>query len=130
MAFKPHKTDVASTPPLEYYPGTSGEAFVPGEALVLTGGALTKCGATARPQFICVTEFTCTAANEPLAVIRVHGHITFGTAWSAAAGSVKIGDKVTISADGLFATSTTTSGVAEVVEIQGTAAGDFCAVRF
>lgn len=130
MAFKPHKTDVASTPPLEYYPGTAGEAFAVGEALVLSGGKLTKCAATTRPQFICLTEFTCTSASEDLACVRVLDHIVFGTAWSVSASSVRLGDKVTISADGLFATATTTSGVAEVVEIQGTAAGDYCAVRF
>ena len=38
--------------PLEYYEGTASEEIVLGEALVLSSGKLTKCGATATPEFI------------------------------------------------------------------------------
>ena len=44
--------------------------------------------------------------------------------------SVKLGDKVTIYTDGLQVTATTTSGVAEVVGMDGTAAGSTVLVRF
>ena len=54
----------------------------------------------------------------------------FATTWSVAASRVHIGDKVTLSADGLQVTATTTSGVAEVVGMDGTAAGDTVYVRF
>ena len=42
----------------------------------------------------------------------------------------KVGDKVTLHTDGLQVTGTTASGVAEVVYMDGTAAGDMCRVRF
>ena len=49
---------------------------------------------------------------------------------SAAATAVTLGQKVTINTDGLSVTATTTSGVAEVVYMDGTASGSMCRVRF
>ena len=43
---------------------------------------------------------------------------------------LKLGDKVTLHTDGLQVTATTASGVAEVVGMDGTAAGDRVRVRF
>ena len=43
---------------------------------------------------------------------------------------MKLGDKVTLHTDGLQVTATTASGVAEVVGMDGTAAGDRVRVRF
>ena len=46
-----------------------------------------------------------------------------------AASSIVPGNKVTLSADGLQVTATTTGGVAQVVDMDGTAAGDKVRVR-
>ena len=54
----------------------------------------------------------------------------FETTFAAAATSVKLGSKFTLHTDGLQVTGTTASGVAEVVYMDGTAAGDMCRVRF
>ena len=54
----------------------------------------------------------------------------FATTWSAAASAVDAGDLVTLSADSMEVTATTTSGVAEVVSMDGTAVGDTVYVRF
>jgi len=43
---------------------------------------------------------------------------------------VKPGNKVTIHTDGMQVTATTEGGVAEIVAMDGTAAGDKCRVRF
>ena len=48
----------------------------------------------------------------------------------AAGTGLTIGSKVTLHTDGLQVTGTTASGVAEVVYMDGTAAGDMCRVRF
>ena len=57
--------------------------------------------------------------------------MVFETTFSAAATSVKLGNKVTLHAsDGMSVTATTTDGVAEVVYMDGTASGSMCRVRF
>ena len=71
------------------------------------------------------------SAGDIIPVIRVDHDIIFETEFSASAGSVNLGDKVTMHAsDGMSVTGTTTSGVAEVVYMDGTSSGDMCRVRF
>ena len=127
MAFKLRKSDVQSTPPVEYLPATAGETYTVGEALVLTDGAVTKCGATTAPGFIAAGSGP---VNGGLPVWRIQKYMTFEAPLSAAGTALKIGDKVTLHTDGLQVTATTTSGVAEIAAIDGTAIGDTVAVRF
>lgn len=128
MAFMLQSTDVGQTPPIEYRQATAEEDVVLGEALVTAAtGLLTKCGATARPEFIAVgpqDEHDC------VPVIRVQDYQVWRTQLSAAGTSLKPGNKVTLEADGLRVTATTTSGVAAIVALEGTAAGDSVRVRF
>ena len=69
-------------------------------------------------------------AGTIIPVFRVLEGTLFATSWSAAASAVSAGDLVTLSADGMQVTATTTSGVAEVVSMDGTAVGDTVYVRF
>lgn len=128
MAFMLQSTDVGQTPPIEYRQATAEEDVVLGEALVTAAtGLLTKCGATARPEFIAVgpqDEHDC------VPVFRVQDYQVWRTQLSAAGTALKPGNKVTLEADGLRVTATTTSGVAAIVELEGTAAGDSVRVRF
>ncbi len=131
MAIKLKQTDNQSTPPLEYFQGTAGETFKAGEALVISGGKLTKCGQTAKPSYICAADVSIPSGSTgAVACIRVHQMMVFETTWSTAAATINVGDKVTLNTDGLQVTASTTSGVAEVVSIEGTAAGDRVCVRF
>ena len=128
MAFMLQSTDVGQTPPIEYRQATAEEDVVLGEALVTAAtGLLTKCGATARPEFIAVgpqDEHDC------VPVVRVQDYQVWRTQLSAAGTSLKPGNKVTLEADGLRVTATTTSGVAAIVVLEGTAVGDSVRVRF
>ena len=128
MAFMLQSTDVGQTPPIEYRQATAEEDVVMGEALVTAAtGLLTKCGATARPEFIAVgpqDEHDC------VPVVRVQDYQVWRTQLSAAGTSLKPGNKVTLEADGLRVTATTESGVAAIVALEGTAAGDSVRVRF
>lgn len=64
-------------------------------------------------------------------MIRVNKDMIFETTFAAAATSVKLGQQGhSCTTDGLQVTGTTASGVAEVVYMDGTAAGDMCRVRF
>ena len=98
MAFMLQSTDVGQTPPIEYRQATAEEDVVMGEALVTAAtGLLTKCGATARPEFIAVgpqDEHDC------VPVVRVQDYQVWRTQLSAAGTSLKPGNKVTLEADG------------------------------
>jgi len=129
MGFKFHSTDDGRVPAIEYLPAG---AITPkaGLALVQTGGLLVAAVGGQAPGYICLCEReqACTA-GENIPVARVGGDVIYETAFSADAGSVALGDKVTISADGLGVTATT-GGPAEVVYMEGTENGSTCRVRF
>ena len=130
MAFLTHQNQGNIIPGLEYLPAGAITPTV-GLALVMTDGNLAVCGATTRPQYICMmTSDQAVAAGTIIPVWRVLEDMLYATTWSAAASSVQAGDMVTLSADGLEVTATTTSGVAEVVAMDGTDVGDTVYVRF
>lgn len=128
MAFFLQSMDVGQTPPIEYRQATADEAVVLGEALATAAtGLLTKCGATARPDYIAVgpqDEHDC------VPVVKVQDYQIWRTQLSAAGTSLKTGSKVTLSEDGLQVTATTDSGVAVIVALEGTEIGDSVRVRF
>lgn len=130
MAFLTHQNQGGIIPGLEYLPAGAITPKV-GLALVMTDGNLAVCGATARPQYICMMQADkALTAGTVIPVFRVLEDMLFATTWSAAASAVSAGDKVTLSADGLEVTATTTSGVAEVISMDGTAIGNTVYVRF
>ena len=129
--FAPYKRG-AESDALEYLPVTAAEAVVVGEALIVTSGKLTKCGATAAPTYLAAGA--CTAAEatagKRIPVIRVSKDVIYQTELTAAYAGIAAGAKVTISSNGLGITATTTSGVAEIVDWDGTAVGSPVRVRF
>lgn len=130
MAFLVHSTDDHRVAHLEYLP-CSAIAPKVGQAMVMNGGILAAATGTTKPQYISMTERkTACTAGEIIPVIRVQADMIIETSFSAAATAVKLGNKVTISTDGTQVTATTEGGVAEVVYMDGTAAGDMCRVRF
>lgn len=131
MAFKIYKTDDGRIPGIEYLPCGAITPKV-GMALVQSSGNLAIATGTTAPTYIsmCEKDSACTA-GDIIPVIRVQKDMVFETNFSAAATSINLGDKVTLHAsDGMQVTATTTSGVAEVVYMDGTASGSMCRVRF
>lgn len=130
MAFLNHFTDDGRIPSHEYLPCSALTPKV-GMALVLDGGVLVAASGTVKPTFICQTERDAAIeAGELIPVNRVLPDMAYETTFSAAAASVKIGDKLTIAAGGEQVTATTTDGVAEVISMEGTEAGSKVIVRF
>lgn len=124
------KDDMGKAPMLEL-PTTAGEEYKYGEALVLTSGKLTKCGATTKPTYICMKDYIAPEANnESIPVIRVNDNIVFKVTNVNELTGVEIGTKVTLNSDGLQITSTTTDGVAEIVSKDGDAIGSEVLIRF
>lgn len=103
-----------------------------GMALTQTSGNLAIATGTTKPTYISMEErdAACTA-GEPIQVVRVSPDTIFETTFSASASSIKPGDRVTLHASsGLQVTATTSSGVAEVISMDGTASGSAVRVRF
>ncbi len=126
-----HTVDGGHVPPYEYLPAAAIAPKIGMAMVANTSGQLTTAAGTTMPKYICMQQKeTAVTAGELIPVIRADGGIIFETTFSAAASSVKVGSKVTLSTDGLQVTGTTTDGVAEVVEMGGNAAGDMVRVRF
>ena len=130
MSFKIHSMDGGRVPGIEYLPAGAIAPKV-GMALVQTNGQLALATGANAPTYIsmCEKDRACTA-GEIIPVIRVGKDMILETTFAAAATSVKLGSKVTLHTDGLQVTATTTSGVAEIVYMDGTASGSMCRVRF
>lgn len=119
-----------NVPSPEFHEVTAEEAVTYGEALVLSSGALTKCGATAAPAFIAMKDLTAAAADRRIPVIRVESNQVYEVPVQAEPTGLNEGDKVTLHTDGLQVTATTTSGVVTIISKNGaTAAGDKMLVR-
>lgn len=119
-----------NVPSPAYYEVKAGEEVHEGEALVLTAGKLTICGATTKPEFIAIGDKAATAEDRKLAVARCAANQIYAVPVTAAPTSLKVGDKVTLDSEGLKVTATTTSGVITVEDLNGaTAAGDTIIVR-
>lgn len=105
---------------------TAGAAAVAADVAVsMTAGKGVV--ATGKPAYI---SMGAAEINGLLPVQDVLPHFIWETTFSAAAASVNVGDKVTLTADGSQATATTASGVATVCAIFGTTVGSKVHVRF
>ena len=130
MAFKIYSTDDNRVPGIEYLPASAITPKV-GMALTQTAGQLELATDATAPTYIsmCEKDSKCTA-GDIIPVIRVGKDMILETTFADAATSIKLGNKVTLHADGLRVTATTSNGVAEVVYMDGTASGSMCRVRF
>lgn len=121
---KLYKRDTFTTAPVERVPAAVGAAYKPGQALTVTDGAAAT--ATGAPLYIAQGP----AAGGTVPCIRVHHDMVFQAPLTAVGTALKVGDKVTLSADGLGVTAATAAGVAEIVQIDGTSVGSTVKVRF
>lgn len=102
--------------PTEQYTTTDNEVIALGEALVLSSGLLTKCGATTVPEFIAMEP----AADQAIInVVRVTEDMVFETTFAADATNNAEGTKVTLHTDGLQVTATATNGVFTITKKLG-----------
>ena len=117
--FRIHQTNDGRVPPIEELPSGAITPKV-GLALVVTSGKLAVAGATAKPTYICYCEReAAVTAGELIPVIRVEDGMIFGAPCTGDASTLVLGSKVTTE-NGLAVTTTTTSGVAEVVGVNET----------
>lgn len=139
MAFLLHSMDDGHVPVWEYLPVSAIKPKV-GMALTQSDGNLAIAAGVVAPTYISMAEKTETcSAGDVIPVIRVTKDMIFETTFSAAATSLKCGDKVSLHASsGLQVTANKTEtvgnnsvpGVAEIISMDGTAAGSTVRVRF
>nr|DAT60219.1 MAG TPA: hypothetical protein [Caudoviricetes sp.] len=128
--FRLSSMKVGLTPPIEYKTATDSESFAVGEALKLASGKVTLCSGTTKPEYICVGPVN-DAGEVPC--VAVQDYMEFETTLAVApadSATVGVGDKVTIHTDGMQVTATKTSGVAQIVALDGQAVGDRVVVKF
>ena len=121
---------VGLTPPIEYKTATADESYAVGEALKQSGGKVTLCSGTTKPEYICVGP-----ANDAGEVpcVAVQDYMEFQTTLAVApadSATIGVGDKVTIHTDGMQVTATKTSGVAQIVRVDGQTVGSVVVVKF
>lgn len=126
--FSLKRFDEANTPVIKEYPAAAATYKV-GDVATLTAGVITKATGSTKPTYVVCAAGT-RAANEPIAVNPIYKDQEFVTTLSAAGTSLKVGDKVTISADSDEVTATTTDGVATILEIIDSAEGGQVVVKF
>lgn len=117
----------------EMRPTTASETYTSGEGLVISAtGALTKVGATAKPEYISAVDYVAPGSGQkPIPVYPVLPHFEYKTTFAADASAIAEGAKVTLHTDGAQITATVTSGVATIVKKLGTGAvGTEALVRF
>ena len=124
------KMKVGMTPPIEYKAATADESYAVGEALKVASGAVTKCSGAVKPAYVCVGPAN---AAGKVPCVAVQDYMEFETTLGVAptdSNTVAVGNKVTLHTDGMSVTATTTSGVAEVLAIDGQTVGSRVVVRF
>lgn len=116
--------------PWEKLPAANGLTLNVGTALTDTDGNLKVASGTTAPTHICMEDVTTEAAGQRIHVERVRPETVYETELSVTSASIAVGLKYTLDTAGAAITATTTSGVAQVVSFDGTAAGDKVRVRF
>ncbi len=126
----------ASQPALELVPCGADTAYKIGMGLTVSADAAAKVSAQAVPEYICMANKT-GVAGEFVQAIRVNKDDTYEAVLSADGAELKIGDKVTIDADGIRVTATTTVsnaavGVAQIISFmtKEKASGDGVLIKF
>ena len=110
-------------------PVTAGEEYHIGEALVITAGKATKCGATTKPTHMCVRD-QAADSDESVLVYPISSTMVFETKFTADPSALNVGDKVTVAENGLGITATTDGGVCEIVDIREAVINGHALVRF
>ena len=113
-------------PTIKQVAANTAVTYAVGDALVLTSGKLAKAGATVAPEYISAQGGL---GKNVLSVYQVEPNQEWETTLSTA-GELVVGSKVTLSSTADSVTATTTSGVAEVVSVAGSASGSAVVVRF
>ena len=125
--FSIKRADKGNNPVIKELPAAAGTYKV-GEVAVFDGGYITRVSGTTMPTYVTAAAGTY-ASGDKIAVNPIYKDMEFETELSVA-GQLTNGSVVTISSTFDSITSTTTSGVATVIETTGSASGSKAIVKF
>lgn len=125
--FKLKRMDKGNTPIIKELPSAAA-TFAVGEVAAISSGRITKVSGTVAPAYVVVEKGTKTTADT-VAVQPIYPDQEYVTT-QAVDGQLVVGSKVTIHTDSASVTSTTTNGVATVIEAVGTTSGSEVVVKF
>lgn len=114
--FKIHAKGSAATECIEYV--TAGATLGLGTLVAYSSGKVVA-NATA-PEYVTLGS---AKNNETIAVKRIYEDEIYETTLNASGASLNVGDKVTVTTNGLEATATTSNGIFEIIAIDGTTVG-------
>ena len=97
-----------NVPEPEYFDAKASTEIQIGQALSLQSGVLAPVGGTTKPEFISLGYVSTSATKREIPVCRVNDEQVYEVSVTAAPTSLKVGNKVTLSADGKEVTATTT----------------------
>lgn len=126
--FKRATNSAKLAPSIKQLAATSGVAYKVGDALGISSGKAVKVSGTAVPKYICAEAKTAGASDEISAYLIDHNQEYETTLQTD--GTLAVGVKYTIHTDSAQVTATSTTGVAEVISVEGTTAGSKVVVRF
>lgn len=114
--FKLHAKGSAATEAIEYC--TAGANLDAGVAVGYSSGKLVANNTA--PEYVTLAA---AKQNEQIAVKRIYEDEIYETTLSASGSGLSLGNKVTVTSDGKQATATTTSGIFEIIAMDGTDSG-------
>lgn len=112
-------------PTIKQVAANTAVTYAVGDALVITSGKLALAGSTDKPEYIAAQGGL---GLDTLSVYQVNGDQEYETTLTGS-GTLVVGSKVTLSS-AKEVTTTTTSGVAEIISAAGTASGSAVVVKF
>lgn len=130
MAFLFKKVSNAAVlaPTIKQLAATSGVAYKVGDALGISSGKAVKVSGTTAPTYICAEAKTAGASDE-ISAYLIEPNQEYETTLQTD-GTLTVGVKYTIHSDSAQVTATSTTGVAEVISVEGTTAGAKVVVKF
>ena len=125
---RPYASRPGGSQPWEYLPAEGGVQYKVGMALKMEDGRLSPATGADKPQYLCMFEGQVAEAGNTIPVMMICEDQKLSADLSVDGKTLSVGDKVTISADGMDATATT-GGALEILAINGTDVGDEIIVR-
>lgn len=127
MAFVPYSYDDGQPMPFEYYKLAQDGDIQIGLCLALAEGALCV---SAEPGYISMREEAAAKAGTTIPVIRVSEKVVFEAPLAADGSALAEGSLAGVSGDGLGIDPAAGVKNIEIVDMDGSAAGDKCRCRF
>lgn len=123
MAFIKVKSISGAETEYSFYSPVDGEAITLGEVLVpTTGGRITASTATTSPEFVAISSLSAaTPQTNKCALLRIGSNDEFEVKTALTVADTNIGERRTLSSDGLNITATTTGGVFLISSTNGIA---------